>query len=210
MLSLLLSGAGLAAILASACPQDPPTTARVIAHVEDITLGSSFSLAQLRDLAARSGRVPRHTPLGFYAADTRDTTTISVGNDRNDVCFGPVGVEVMVQLANRHIEVATDLQADACRYDIAVAHYQRHADADAAVVTRFIPILTEKFARAPLPSLVSAIGRSSPDNAEIVIAMKRIADPVLGEMGLAQRRAIEAIDTPEEISLLENSCGSGT
>lgn len=210
MPSLLLSGASLAAFLVSACPQEPPTAARVVAHVEDVTVGSSLSLAQLRDLSARSGRIPRHTPLGFYAADTRDTTTITVGNERNDVCLGPVGVQVAVQLTNRHIQVATDLKADACRYDIAVAHYQRHADADAAVVTRFIPILTETFARAPLPSLVSAIGRTSPDNAEIVIAMKRIADPVLGEMGIAQRSAIEAIDTPEEISLLETSCGSGT
>lgn len=210
MPSAFLSGATLAAVLATGCPQYPPTSARVIAHIEDVAIGSDYSLAQLRELSLRSGRVPRHTPLGFYAADTRDVTTIDVANESNDVCLGPVKVDLLVQLANRRVQVASDLQADACRLDVTVAHYQRHADADAAVVTRFIPVLTERFAATPLPSLVAAIGRASPDNVELVVAMKRIAAPVLGEMTAAQRAAIEAVDTPEEIARLETACGSGT
>lgn len=210
MLSTILSGVTLAAVLAGPCPASPLTTARVIAEVEEVMIGSDYSLAELRQLSQQSGRVPRHTPLGFYAADTRDLTTIAVGNESNDVCLGPVKVDLVVQLANRQVQIASDLQADACRLDVTVAHYQRHADADAAVVTRFIPVLTERFAATPLPSLVAAIGRASPDNVELVVAMKRVAEPLLGEMTAAQRAAIEAVDTPEEIARLETACGSGT
>lgn len=196
-------------MISTTCSPMPDAVARVIAEVDDITVGSAFTLRQIEDLSRRSGRTVKHRPYGFYASETRNVVKVQVDGAPTAQCPGLVAVQFTVKLTNRHIQVASDLLPDECRMRAATDHYRLHADADAAVIREYLPVLIDTFARTPLPAVIGTFGNSSQDHASVANAMKSIARPILTEMTDAQTRAIDAVDTPDEVKRLEGACVNG-
>jgi hypothetical protein len=53
---------------ASACPGPTHATFDVVTLHSPVDVSENFTLAQLAELASRTGRMGRHPPLGFYIA----------------------------------------------------------------------------------------------------------------------------------------------
>ena len=193
-------------ILASACPQSPPTKVHVVGRADEITIGSEFELAQLRELSDRFGRRGKHEPLGFYLSNISGETAVSVRNDRQDFCEGPVEIDVTIRLTNRHIEIGRDLKNNPCQFSAVLEHYQRHAAADTELLQRFVALVIQTLARRTLPDLINEAWNNSSAEKTLAPAIQSIIDPVLDEMHAEQSSVIGAVDTPAEVRRVEQTC----
>ena len=202
----LMTVPAAAFILASACPQPPPVKVHVVGRVDEIAIGTEFDLAQLRELSDRFGRGTKHRPLGYYVSQISGETSVSVGNAQQDLCMGPIEIEVTIELTSRHIEIAQDLRNNACQFNAAVVHYRQHARADAAVFQRHVVMVTQILNRISASDLFSAAGNSGVRGNTLVPVIQSIIKPALDEMHIERVSAIEAVDTPAEIRRLEQSC----
>lgn len=200
----------LAAILTAGCPQPPDVKARVLGHVGDTAETMSLSLAQIRALSENVGGSRAHEPYGFYISRAVDRIAVEIGNPRNDLCAGPVRVDVILSLGGRHIEMGQELRHNACLLAAVTAHYRRHAAADAAVFRDYVPIVIKALAKAPLPRLIETIGNTDDSNKKIARAVQNIIDPILDDMQTAQAAALDSVDTPAEIKRLNPDCHPGT
>jgi hypothetical protein len=195
----------LLAIAAAACPQPPPVKALVMAGVEPLSVETDFGLAQLRALAKQENRVELHPPYGFYLGGVADAITVTIGNDAHDVCLGPINIQVTMKLMARRIEVAQELKDDPCKFRKVVAHYEHHAEADAAVFERYVLLVTAALSHTPAASFVATLGAGSVRK-QIAQATQSIIEPVLASMDADRASARMAVDTPAEVSKMETTC----
>ena len=62
-------------------------------------MATNLDLAQLRAMSESMRRQGKHPPFGFYGGIVVDKTQVTIGNDRHDVCAGPVVIDVTMVLA---------------------------------------------------------------------------------------------------------------
>ena len=157
--------------IAAACPEPTPIRLQVGGRVSEIEVGTAFDLARLRELSGLSGRRAKHIPYGFYASQISGETEVTIGNDRQDVCVGPIEIAVTIDLAERHIQIGRDLQDDNCQFNAALKHYRLHADVDVAVLRHYVAIVTQTLAQAPLAGIFGAAGNVDSGGASFAIAV---------------------------------------
>ena len=87
------------------CAQPPPIKVNVAGRVEEVEVATNLDLAQLRAMSESMRRQGKHPPFGFYGGIVVDKTQVTIGNDRHDVCAGPVVIDVTMVLAARRIIV---------------------------------------------------------------------------------------------------------
>lgn len=195
----------LLAIAAAACPRPPPVKALVMAGAEPVSVQTDFGLAQLRTLAKQANRVELHPPYGFYIGGVAYAISVTIGNEAHDVCVGPVNIRMTMKLVTRHIEVAQELKDDPCKFRRVVAHYQHHAEADAAVFERYVVLVTEALSHTPAASFVANLAAGSVRK-QIAQATQSVIEPVLASMDADRASARAVVDTPAEVSGLEKAC----
>ncbi len=205
---MVLPPAGLpAVVMAAACAAQPPTNAFVVAGIDPPTIGSDFTLAQLRKLGEASQRIGKHRPYGFYIGSVAYGITADIHNAHHDLCEGPVDIRVAMRLTNRHIEIAKDLKPDACRLPKIEAHYRQHADADEAVFQRYVLKVTMTLSQLPGSSFAAAYRAQNPIQ-HIVRITQAVIEPVLRAMDAARASSRLAVDTPAAIQELETPCAA--
>lgn len=201
-LSILLLTAGLVGQPASACSEGPMLRVELSTHSGDVSVSSESTLMQLNQLSARSRQRTPHKPLGFSVSSFHYT----VRSGPVAGCADQMSVGVDLVLDGRRIEVAREVMANKCLGPVVAAHYRRHADAD-----------YEAFSR-----LTARIGNTLQSRA-FREAMKVVVDPTIAERLVSsavdgelatydeERRSIQKnVDTPTEITRLENACGLHT
>ena len=177
---ILVSAAAL--VVASACPRPPPVRVHVVGRAHEMTTGTAFDLAQLRELSDRIGGRRKHPTFGFYVSRVFGETAVTIDNDRQDLCAGPVEIEVTINLGDRHIEIGRDLLNDICRFNAVASHYRHHAEADLNLLQRYVAVVTQTLAGAPLSDVIGAAGIPGLRDKTIASTIHAIIEPVLDEM----------------------------
>jgi hypothetical protein len=197
-------------IIASTCQPMALTKVHVVAAVEDMTVGTSYDSSELNMLSERLGSKPKHPLYGFYASSVVYGIAVDVGNDRSDVCTGPLDITVTITLASRHIEVEREMASDTCRYGAVLAHYQHHAEADEATFRQYVAIATTDLSRVPLPKLLRSESAAGPNVESIARTLRSNLRPVLVAMDTARKKNWDEVDSPAEIRRLRAPCGDRT
>lgn len=161
----------------------------------------TLPMADLRRLS-RDGFGEHEQALGLYKAELHTSMKVefSTAGDGKVACIGLRVVAVDVQLAERRIYLARELQRGTCRYDATLAHEQQHARIDDVIFARELPIVRAAIARAaaengvigPVPA-----GDLAAHRADIGERMQRVLRHELDRVNELRRREQGAIDTPE-------------
>ena len=96
-------------LVVAMCAQPPATEVHVVGYVEEVAIDSQISLARLHEMSVATSRVGKHPPFGYYFAAVLDATTVHIGNDQQNVCSGPVIINVTMILTHRLIEIGREL-----------------------------------------------------------------------------------------------------
>jgi hypothetical protein len=197
-------------MIASACQPMPLTKVHVVTVVEDTTVGTSYNASELNMLSERLGSKPKHPTYGFYVSSVAYGIAVAIGNDRGDVCAGPLDIKVIITLASRHIEIGRDMVSDSCRFGAVLAHYQHHAEADEATFRHYVAIATTDLSQVPLPKLLRSESAAGPNSESIARTLESNLKPVLVAMGTARKKNWDEVDSPAEIRRLRAPCDRRT
>jgi hypothetical protein len=181
----------------------------VVSH-GPVDVESDLSLAQLSDLASHAGQHGKHAPVGFYVGDFGYSVRADVSGSDEAHCSRAVQVMITLGLANRHVQVAKEWAADPCRYEVAQAHYLRHAAADDIVVSQFARTLETTLRQAPLPSLTGSPSAADEDRHRVEQAVTTMVESRLKALDHARADARDTVDTPDEVRKLSEACSSAT
>lgn len=186
----------------SACTAAPPVVYVVASH-GPVAVAADFTLGQLAEMAARTGRAGKHPPLGFYFAQFGYTISLGPADRRPGGCARPATVKVM--LLNRRIELGKEISPPAC-LAAAREHYLRHAATDDAILTQFAGALRAAFPRISLPPPGTDSGGRESDPAALEHAVRAVVDRGLQSLDAARAAAPKQVDTPEEVERLALAC----
>ena len=165
-------------------------------RIEPVVVSSEFTSSQLAALAARTGQPLRHAPYGFYLSRVwYHLATHDVAQAARH-CAPTVAMTVDMALIQRRIEVAADLQSDACLLKSAIEHYGRHAEADERAFRDFA---------SAVPARIDAVLAGMPGTAGLGMldhTVRSAFDRMLADMDRVRRDARNAVDTSAEVNRL--------
>lgn len=175
----------------------------------EVMEAESFSLAEIQDMARRSGAVLAHPPLGFYRADSGydyQVRTEEQTSPDGTRCGTLTTVTVRLLLVNRTVQIARDLRERGCDRDVVARHYLKHAAADDRVLSRHVQDLHQALVAA-WPVIQKRLPASgTPDE----VALRQAVEPVvvrsMAVAEQAQRAALAEVDTSGEVRALASSC----
>lgn len=214
MLGTLVLASAFVASGANACKEPPRIASGVSALHGEIVEAESFTLAELQDMAQRSGAVLccavlLHTPLGFYTASfghdyqVRSETQTSDDGTR---CGTLTTITVRLMLVNRAVVVARDLRERGCDRDAVARHYTKHALADDQALSRHVPILHQALVAA-WPAIRERLASSGPTDEA---SLRQVIEPVVAQLvDVAEKdrmASIAAVDSGGEVLALTSAC----
>jgi hypothetical protein len=198
-----------AAAAAGACPLARPEI-QVDADHGEVQEVSDVTLTELARIAGEQAVPPPHRLLGAYSRTIGiglriEDAVVEAGGGR---CTVPQVVYVRLALMDRAVHLPRDFADDPCLLDLSRGHERRHAHADDALFDRLIARYPEDLrtrfavlALEPAPSVAAARLR-------MTVAARSVVEQQLDSYQYAQAsRAGEAVDTPEEVARLRESCG---
>lgn len=204
LVSAFLASAWLGPAVApvAACTPEPRLDVAVLAEHHRPAVRSSYSLGELRGLAARSGPPGRHPPLGFYAGTFGYTVEVTADGTGAPGCNPAMSVSVRMFLADRLIEIGADLQ---CRPAAVLSHYLAHAGRDDELLSRYASRVAAALDRVPRSGL---LGKSTRGKAEdtVAVAVRRAVEEQLRSYDEDRRQTLEAADDDEELDRLRTAC----
>ena len=206
---MLVLAASLGPAEAGRCAEPPRIASGVAALHGGVTEAESFTLAEIREMARRSGKALVHPPLGFYitnfghAYDTRTVTETSLDGAR---CGTLTTVTVRLMLTDRAVVVASDLREHGCDREAVARHYRKHAAADDKAVSEGVQVLNKDLIAA-WPAIQ---GRLPPSGASDGADLRAAIEPVVAQsMAGVERMRTEAtakVDTADEVLALASLC----
>jgi hypothetical protein len=161
----------------------------------------TLPMAELRRMS-REGFGEHEQTLGLYKAELHTSMKVefSTGDDGKTACIGLRDVVVAMQLTERRIYLARELQRGTCRYDATLAHEQQHARIDDVIFARELPALKAAIARAAAENGVVGpvpVGDLPAHRADIGERMQRVLKHELDRVNEVRRHEQGAIDTPD-------------
>jgi hypothetical protein len=195
----------LLVIASAVCREPPPVHVQVIADLEPLSVATDFHLLEIRRLAQQVGGEVAHPPYGFYLGSVASAISVSIDNQAQDICLGPIDIQLKMKLTNRHIEVAQELRADSCKFSEVVAHYQRRADADQAVFERYVKLVTATLTSTPGAALVDDLAAASIKE-HIAQTVQAIIEPMFASLDTERDHAGKMVDTPTEEARTPGLC----
>lgn len=164
----------------------------------------SFDTLPLAELRAQSrdGLGEHDQIFGLYKAELRAGLRAQYASrdDGKTGCIAVRAVIIEAQLAERRIYLARELKRGSCRYETTLAHEQRHARIDDALVPREFLVLKQAIARAAMENGVVGpvpVGDMAAHRDDIGERLQRVMRQELERIGEIRRREQGAIDTPE-------------
>lgn len=161
----------------------------------------TLPLAELRR-QSRDGLGEHAQPIGLYKAELHTSIKVefSMAGDNKTACIGLRDVVVDVQLVERRIYLARELQRGSCRYEATLAHEQQHAHIDDVIFARELPLVKAALGRAAAENGVVGpvpVGDVPAHRADIAGRMQRALRHELDRVNELRRHEQGAIDTPE-------------
>lgn len=204
---MLAASLGLAE--AGRCAEPPRVASGVAALHGGVTEAESFTLAEIREMARRSGKALVHPPLGFYitnfghAYDTRTVTETSPDGAR---CGTLTTVTVRLVLTDRAVVVASDLHEYGCDREAVARHYRKHAAADDQAVSEGVQVLNKDLIAA-WPAIQGRLPPSgAPDAADLRAAIEPVVARSMAGVERMRAEATAKVDTADEVLALASLC----
>lgn len=193
----------------SACPGPPRAAFDVVAVHGPVEISADLTLAQIAELANRTGRVGKHPPLGFYIGGFGSPVSADIGSLNEVDCSKPVQITVTLALANRRIEIGKELADKPCLFSVVRDHYRRHAASDDAVLAKFARALAPALRRVSLPPLGHDPALAGEDRRKVEQAVTSTVERGIPSLDAARANARNDVDTPEEIEKMKAAerCG---
>jgi hypothetical protein len=193
---------------AAACGVSPRADIQVFAEPGPVSVGSTFSLSEIDQLARETGYGGSGPRLGFYIGRFLDNISVGLEPDLVTGCEERVRVEVHMQLSDRHIEVGRELRHRPCLFTAALEHYEKKAQADETAFARYATAFTTTLRSTPLPTVSLFLNQSLDEDARaqieewVTVLMNGSVEALHEERNAAQ----QAVDTPDELERLERAC----
>lgn len=209
MLDALLLIASLDPAETGRCAEPPRIGSGVAALHGEVLESETFTLAEIREMARRSGQALAHPPLGFYIAgfghgyDVRTVVETSPDGAR---CGTLTTVTVRLVLTDRAVVLARDLSEHGCDREAVARHYRKHAAADDRAVSEGVQVLNKALAAA-WPVIRERLPLSgAPDEADLRAVMEPVIAKPMAAVEQGRAAAIAKVDTAEEVLALTSSC----
>lgn len=209
MMDALVLVSALVMVGADRCAEPPRVASGVAALHGEVAEAESFSLAEIQDMARRSGAVLAHPPLGFYKADSGHDYQIQTEEQTSPDgtrCGTLTTVTVRLLLVNRTVEIARDLRERGCDRDAVSRHYLKHGAADDRALSRHVQDLHQALVAAwpVIRERLPAVG--VPDEAALRQAVEPVVASSMAAAEQAQKAALAAVDSDAEVRALVSSC----
>jgi hypothetical protein len=188
---------------ASACPGPTHATVDVWAVHGPVDIATDMTLAQIAELANRTGRIGRHPPLGFYIGGFGYTAITDVSVPSKTECSEQVRVTVTLMLVDRHIEIGKELKANPCLFSLVRDHYRRHAASDDAALAEFARTLEVALQGISLPPLEHDPALAEADRRKVEESVTSAINRQLDGLDAARANARDQVDTDEEVEKLK-------
>lgn len=201
MMSLLSATSPVAA-----CTTTPPRiTTSVVSVSAPALISTDLRLSELADLAKQRGARARHDPLGFYFSQFYYTFQVTAAPGWGE-CAGSVQIAVQMYLTNRQIEIGRELKSDPCAYSRVLAHYERHAAFDQAIMSQYVHKVRSALHDAIPPVLHHGVRTADVNQGNLDALTQSIIDQALADLTKDREAIGERVDTPEEVSRLQARC----
>lgn len=161
----------------------------------------------MRDAAALAGHKGRHAPLGYYAGTFGYTVEVALHGARAPGCAPAIAVEVRLFLAERVVEVGSDLHAYGYRSEAVLSHYLVHAREDDRLLSLYARRALAMFDRLPSSDLLGAPAPGDDVREAVAAGVRRAMDGLLRPYDDDRTRALDAADGDEELAKLRGACG---
>jgi hypothetical protein len=197
---------------AAACDMSQRADVQVIAKPESVALATEFSLEQINRLARDTGYVGKGPRLGFYVGTFLDTVSATVEVGPETPCTRHIRIEVDMSLVGRRIEIGRELRQRLCLFSAALQHYKKKANADEGAFAQYVESTAAMLRATPLPAVdIRPDGRLDGESRrQLEQWVKKRLGQSLTAFREARITAQQAIDTPEEIGRLTQSCTPNT
>lgn len=201
-LPLVAAGAGR-------CAEPPRIASGVAALHGSVTDAESLTLAEIQDMARRSGKTLVHPPLGFYITDfgyAYDTRTVTETSPDGTRCGTLTTVTVRLMLTDRAVVVASDLREYGCDREVVARHYRKHAAADDKALSEGVQVLNKDLIAA-WPAIQGRLPPSgAPDVADLRAAIEPVVAKSIADVERMRTKATAKVDTADEVLALASSC----
>lgn len=194
---------------ADRCAEAPRIASGVAALHGEVLEAEPFPLADIQDMARRSGKALAHPPLGFYAAGfghTYDVRTVTEASPYGARCGTLTTVTVRLVLIDRAVVVASDLRERGCDREAVARHYLKHAAADDRALSQGVQILN-KALLAAWPAIRERLPRSGvPDEADLRKAIEPVVAKAMSAIDRARTAADAEVETAAEVLAVASAC----
>lgn len=205
--STTLAVSMLLGISAPSCSGAHALEVGVVAVHQPIAEGEALRVADVEELARRSGRALRHRPLGFYTGGFGQTILIDreVRTAQSGECSNVTIVTVQLFLTNRVIEVANDVVAVGCQREVVWDHYRKHAAADDVVLSQYVQPVTIALRQAwsEMQDLLPPDGNTDTERLKNVVQI--VLEKELQDYDQIRAKALTDVDNTPNID--ELLCG---
>lgn len=188
-----------------ACSGPTRATFDVVAAHGPVDTSTDLTLAQISELADRTGRIGKHPPFGFYIGGFGSTISAEISARNEADCSEPVRVTVTLMLANRHIEIGKELAAKPCRFSVVLDHYRRHAASDDVVLAEFAQALATALKGISLPPLAHDPALAEEDRRRVEQVVASMVERRLKPLDTARANARDSVDTVQEAEKLKGA-----
>ena len=209
---VLAAPAAAPAAAQNQCPRPAEPVVRLDIKQPKPALGTAPT-TELRRMS-RDGLGEHEQALGLYKSELRAGLQLqySITTQGAQACLGLREATIDVELADRRILLARELQRGTCRYDVTLAHEQLHARIDETVLARELPKLKAAIARAAeengwvVPVRAADVESYRDDYSE---RLQRVFRREVDRIGAIRRREQSQIDTPESYKREAERCPGG-
>lgn len=193
------------------CAEPPRIASGVAALHGEVIESEAFPLADIQDLARRSGKALAHPPLGFYASGfghTYDIRTVTETSPDSARCGTLTTVTVRLVLIDRAVVIASDLRERGCDREAVARHYLKHAAADDKALSQGVQILN-KALLAAWPAIREQVSRSgAPEEADLRRAIEPIVARSMSAIDRVRAAAGAEVESAAEVLALASACGT--
>lgn len=179
------------------CPS-PHTRVEAKVRVAPPVIASDFTSGQISALARQNAQPLRHAAYGFYLARVFYQFTIHEVSGTPKGCAPEFEVAADLALADRHIEIASDLKHDTCVFPNALAHYRHHAEADERSFAKFAATVPSRIQEALADEAPGAPAGKETLRWNVGTAF----DKVLRILDRSRQQAQAAVDSVSEVDRL--------
>jgi hypothetical protein len=196
----------------AACEMSPRADIQVIADPGSVAVATHFSLQQINRLADDMGYIGKGLRLGFYVGTLSDNVSATLEVGPETPCTRHIRLEVGLSLVGRRIEIGRELRQQPCLFSAALQHYKKKSNADESAFAQYVESTAATLRATPLPAVDIPPDRQLDDTSRRQLEqwVKARLDQSLTAFHEARIAAVQAIDTPEEMGQLAQSCRPNT